>query len=98
MQSRQRVEQVMPRDEVERQLDLPRSDGKHCARAAAVNLCTQHVAWPEAPDLEIVASQVRLELGHVRRGDRDAARRQSLDQLGLRLCDGGDGADELEVN
>ena len=98
VECRQRVQQVMPRDEVEGQLDLAPSDGEHGVRAIAVHLRSQHVAWTEAPDLEVVASQVRRELGHVRRDDCDAARRQRLDQLGLRLRHRGDGPDELEVD
>jgi len=98
VQRRQRVQQVVACDEVEGQLDLASSDGERCVRAFAVHLCTQHVAWPEAPDLEVLATQVRSKLGHVGRDDRDAARRKSFDQLGLGLCDRGDGPDELEVD
>ena len=80
---------------VERQLELERAaaDARSARRVPAA-LDGRRV---ESPDLDVVARQERLELGHAGGHDGDAAGRQRHDRLGVRARHLGDRADELEV-
>ena len=51
----------------------------------------------EAPERDVVAYEVRLELVRACRDDRRAAWRKRRDRLRVRLRDALDGAEELEV-
>jgi hypothetical protein len=100
-QRRERIGRVVAPREAELDRQGPPERLHFQARAAVLRREVREAdvaAVAEADDLDVVTLQVGVEVAFARRDDRRPARWESGDQLGLRLSDPFDRAQELEVD